>query len=166
MEVKFQSIEAITFQSVFFKNISLGHTAERLISEVEKQTGLSVTVRRLRYRDTGKPMPVAIVSCASFDDLQLLFKCKLSIDKKLVKIVPYQSKRFIPTRCFNGQEYGHVACLCKKEKKCEKCAENHTGKCETSNKCVNCGDCHPSSSLACPIYITIKERLRRRGSQI
>ena len=149
-----------------FKNISLGHTAERLISEVEKQTGLSVTVRRLRYRDTGKPMPVAIVTCASFDDLQLLFKSKLSIDKKLVKIVPYQSKRFIPTRCFNCQEYGHVACLCKKEKKCEKCAENHTGKCETSNKCVNCGDCHPSSSLACPIYIAIKEKLRRRGSQI
>ena len=86
-----------------FKNISIGqpHTTERLISEVEKQTGLSVTVRRLRYRDTGKRMPVAIVMCASFDDLQLLFKSKWSIDKKLVKIVPYQSKRYIPTRCFN-----------------------------------------------------------------
>ena len=145
-----------------FKNVPAIQSSEVIELETKKQTGLSVSVRRLRYRDSGRCMPIVIVTCKSHGELVSLLKSKIIINKKAVKIVPYQSKRYTPTRCFNCQEYGHIAKLCKKEEKCEKCAESHTGKCTSSYRCINCGSGHPSSSLSCPTFLAIKERLLRR----
>ena len=145
-----------------FKNTSPVHSSEVIREEVRNITGLSVSVRRLKYRDTGRPMPIVVVTCESQENLQVLLKSKIQINKKVIKVVPYQSKRYTPTRCFNCQEFGHIAALCKKEERCEKCAENHKGKCVNSFRCVNCGGGHPASSLSCPAFTDIKERLLKR----
>ncbi|WAR07973.1 hypothetical protein MAR_017931 [Mya arenaria] len=41
-----------------------------------------------------------------------------------------RNKRNIPTRCFQCQEFGHIAAICKKVNFCENCAEPHEGKCK------------------------------------
>ena len=100
-----------------FKNIPAFLSSEFINEEVVKQTGVVVNSKRLRYRDTRKPMPVVVATCKSHEDLQILLKAKISIKKKTVKIVSYQSKRYTPTRCFNCQEFGHIAVYCKKKTK-------------------------------------------------
>ena len=146
-----------------FKNV-LPHLKDEFITlEVKKQIGISVNVRRLKYRDTGKPMPVVIVTCASFEDLQLLFKSKMLLCRKSIRINSYKSKKNTPVRCYNCQEFGHVAAICKNSNKCEYCSEDHSGSCSNECKCVNCGNRHPSSSASCPVFIAIKERLLSRN---
>ncbi|MEW8546768.1 MAG: hypothetical protein AB2693_24905 [Candidatus Thiodiazotropha sp.] len=167
-EEAFQGGSAISFHEnsivprCVFKNVLPHLHIETIISEVERQTGIVVNARRLKYRDTGKPMPIVIITCNSFEDQQTLFKSKVILCKKNIKVTSYQSKRGTPTRCYNCQEFGHIAVLCKKETKCEYCAEGHRGACSSDRKCVNCGNNHPSSSISCPVYIAIKERLSSR----
>ena len=59
---------------------------ENIVSEVEKQLKITVNIRRLKYRDTGRPMPVVIVLCNSFEDLQKIFKSEIILGKKAVQI--------------------------------------------------------------------------------
>ena len=107
------------------KNISPVHSLEVIKEEVRNKTGLSVSVRRLEYRDTGRPMPIVVVTCGSHEDLQLLLKAKCQVNKKSIKIVPYQSKRYILTRCFNCQEFGHIA-YCERRKESVKSVQKIT----------------------------------------
>lgn len=144
------------------KNIATFHSTDKIEQEVEKQTGVRVSARRLKYRDTGRPMPIVVVTCDNSKDIQCLFKADISVHQRRVKVEPYNSKRFTPTRCFNCQEFGHIAVLCKNNKKCENCAEDHQGSCVSSSHCVNCGNSHRASSADCPVYIAIKERLLSR----
>ncbi|CAH1782305.1 unnamed protein product, partial [Owenia fusiformis] len=54
-------------------------TIEELITA---QTGITNTVRRLTYTDTGKPMPVISVTCNSRSDLNDLLCKNIIIDNK------------------------------------------------------------------------------------
>ena len=144
------------------KNVAPFLTTDTVNLEVERQTGISVNSRRLRYRDTNRPMPIVLVTCKSKEDLQNIFKSKIVLNKRRVIIKDYQSKKFTPTRCYNCQAFGHIASLCKTEKRCEYCSESHTGSCTEACKCVNCGNHHRASSTSCPVYIAIKERLGSR----
>ena len=146
-----------------FKNVSVYLKDENIVSEVEKQLKITVNIRRLKYRDTGRPMPVVIVLCNSFEDLQKIFKSEIILGKKAVQINSYKSKRNTPVRCYNCQEFGHVAALCKNVRRCENCGIDHTGSCSSESKCVNCGNHHPASSPSCPVFIAIKERLSTRN---
>ena len=63
-------------------------------------------------------------------------------------------------RCFNCQQHGHIAKICKNSTKCGKCAQSHaTKECTSStSKCVNCegsgsDDSHFSYDHRCPINI-------------
>ena len=109
-------------------------------------------------------MPIVIATCESFEDLQKILKSKIILNKKSVKIHAYQSKRYTPTRCYNCQEFGHIAAICKKESRCELCAETHTGLCNREYKCVNCGSRHTSGSKSCPVFESLKARLLSRRS--
>ena len=57
-----------------FKNIPAFRSTEIIKEEVIKQTSVVVSARRLRYRDTGRPMPVVVITCKSHEDLQTLLK--------------------------------------------------------------------------------------------
>ena len=144
------------------KNIKPYQPIDSVLTEVKKQTGVAVTGRRLRYRDSNKPMPIVVVNCNSFEDLQTLFKADIIIGNKKALVKSYRSKSTIPLRCYNCQEFGHIARLCKNESRCEICAQHHSGSCEGSRCCVNCGGGHHSNSTFCPVYTSIKERLIER----
>lgn len=62
--------------------------------------------------------------------------------------VRYRVREYMPKpmRCFNCQEFGHVANMCKR--KCPRCGGEHGyGECEEGVriKCCNCGGNHSAS---------------------
>ena len=145
-----------------FKNVAPFLTTDTVNLQVERQTGISVNSRRLRYRDTNTPMPIVLIICKSKEYLQYIFKSKIVLNKRRVLIKAYQSKKLTPTRCYNCQAFGHIASLCKTEKRCEYCSESHTGYCTEVYICVDCGNLNHANSTSCPVYIAIEERLGGR----
>ena len=108
-------------------------------------------------------MPVVVVTCSSPEDLQVLFKAKVSIADRIVGVKAYVGKTTVPLLCYNCQEFGHVARLCVGESRCEYCGVKHTGQCNGNPvSCVNCGGSHRSSSPNCPAYLSVRERLLSR----
>ena len=144
------------------KNVATHLSATSVSQTIQSQTGAQVKVRRLRYSDSNKPLKIVSVSCNSFEDLKLLYKTEIIFGKSRGEVKPYKSKRFTPVRCYSCQQFGHIALLCKAEKKCVKCAENHSGACTTNIKCANCGENHPASSSRCPAFLEIQKRLALR----
>ena len=145
-----------------FKNLPPSLGEDFVKDEVMKQCGVQVSVRRLRYRDTKKPLPVAVVTCEAHEGLATLFKANIVIAKKKIKVVSYRTKRNIPVRCYRCQEYGHVASRCENEERCEKCSESHKGRCEGKVKCHNCKGNHGAGARDCPVYVNLFERLTAR----
>ena len=153
---------SVSLPKCILKNIPPFLSIDSVLSEISKQTGLKVTGRRLRYRDSNKPMPIVVVSCQSFEDLQSLFRANLCIGNRKTVIKSYVNKTAVPLRCYNCQEFGHIAKFCKNESKCENCAHHHSGACSSDKCCVNCGGGHCSSSTNYAVYISIRERLISR----
>ena len=61
---------------------------------------------------------------------------------------PYEKA---PLRCFRCQEYGHVAAVCRGEKRCGRCGEGECGKeCEKQVKCLHCEGKHYAGSAQSP----------------
>ena len=140
-----------------FKNVAPFLTTDTVYLEVERQTGISVNRRRLRYRDTNRAIPIVLITCKSKEYLQNIFKSKIVLNKRRVIIKAYQSKKFTPTRCYNCQAFRHIVSL--SEKRCEYCSESHTGYCTEVYICVDCGNHNHANSTSCPVYIAIIERL-------
>ena len=145
-----------------FKNLQSSLGEEFVKEEIKKQCGVDVSIRRLRYRDSKKPLPVAVVTCAAHEGLAALFKADITIAKKKVRVVPYRSKRNIPVRCYRCQEYGHIANSCENEERCEKCSESHKGGCKGKIKCYNCKGSHGAGVRDCPVYVNLFVRLTSR----
>ena len=153
---------SLSIPKCILKNIPPFQSIDRVLTEIKKQTGITVTGRRLRYRDSNKPMPIVVINCSSFEDLQTLFKADILIQNRKAVVKSYRSKTATPLRCYNCQEFGHIARLCKKGGKCETCAKQHTGSCGGIKCCVNCGGEHRSNYTGCPVFMSIKERLLGR----
>ena len=67
------------------------------------------------------------------------------------------------TRCFNCQEYGHIARICKKSPACAECAGEHRAEeCpkgpEAARKCAVCGGKHRAGAPNCEIERKEKEK--------
>lgn len=70
--------------------------------------------------------------------------------------VRYNVREYIPKpmRCFNCQEFGHVAKVCKGKRKCARCGGDHEyGKCGegVNPKCSNCGGNHSVAYWGCEV---------------
>ena len=75
-----------------------------------------------------------------------------------------------PLRCFSCQEYGHVAVVCRAQRRCGNCgkAECVKRRCEkelTTPKCIHCEGEHHAGSLKCPRRIKEGkvDQIRRQG---
>jgi hypothetical protein len=66
-------------------------------------------------------------------------------------------------QCFNYQRYDHIVNVCRYERRCSICFEQHSEKtCKISTnkrKCVNCDDNHSVWSFQCKIKMTKKNKI-------
>ena len=120
------------------------------------------SIRRLRFYDTKKPMPIIKVEFQNVNDCESALRSNgiiiTGVDKK-VYFCPERS--FKAVRCFNCHRYGHISDCCVHPKRCVNCGEEDCGetKCQKPSVCVNCGKGHKSSSSACT---TFREILKKR----
>lgn len=84
-----------------------------------------------------------------------------SIPRRIeIGYLSFQVKPYIrpPLRCFNCHEYGHVAAVCRKKRKCGKCGEDHNYEdCASALCCPNCGEAHSAAYKGCRFYANAVE---------
>ena len=104
--------------------------------------------RMSRYRDGKKELSESI--CITFMDEM---PERIFIDYVCYRVRPFEAA---PLRCFCCQQYGHVAAVCRGDKKCGRCGkgqEECDDKCEENEipvKCPNCNENHHAGSAKCP----------------
>lgn len=84
------------------------------------------------------------------------FDCKDLPKEVYFGYIKYNIREFItkPMRCYNCQEFGHVARGCKKQRRCARCGGDHDyGKCGegVKPKCCNCGGNHSVAFWGCEV---------------
>jgi len=142
--------------TAFLKNTSNSVT-ETTIEEILSKHCKVKKVQRLFSRETARPLPVVKVVFSSNSDLEKATKLNLHIKSVNGKGVYIEKSRcFRIIRCYNCQEFGHIAKLCKKSEKCENCGstEHRERNCKENSKCANCEASHKASSPNCPRYIS------------
>jgi hypothetical protein len=92
----------------------------------------------------------------------------------IIKVRAWTSKPVVE-RCYFCQRWGHIYAQCPRNKNlgpvCKYCSMNHdTRNCKRSEipewyVCVNCNGNHPASSIKCPKYIEIVNRIANKGKE-
>lgn len=115
-------------------------------------------IRRLTKRHTGKPTQVVKVKC-KLQSSEKLLNTKLVVNNKACVVEKERKVRVY--RCYNCQNFGHIARNCKEDTRCEFCAKAHipSQSCFGNVLCCNCGGPHTSAHSRCPAYLARHETL-------
>lgn len=98
---------------------------------------------------------------SSRDAFDTAAQMTIKIDFERFKI---QEFIFLPKRCFNCHEIGHMSTQCKNTKKCGRCAQNYHGAtkespCQNPICCLNCQSTkHTCYHANCPLNKTLKPK--------
>lgn len=149
---------------LILRNVDIKLSDKEVEDEISSQIDVKVEARRLKKRNSYKPMPIVLIKCENTGDQKCVFDAKLRIRQKEIKVEAYRNKRNIPTRCYRCQEYGHIASMCRNEIKCERCSGSHDFmECTIKQtRCANCKLSHLASSKDCPVFKTVLEKLSNR----
>lgn len=126
--------------------VPLSITEEMMKSCMEGGTLVKAT--RFNTTREGKKVPTTTI-LMSFSDLLLPQRVKIGY-------VSYPVREYVPDplRCFKCQRLGHVAAVCKWQRRCCRCGGDHEyGKCGegVAPKCCNCGGAHSAAYRGCAI---------------
>ena len=136
---------------VFLKNMPTYVDVDTVKSALH-DNGIEVKgVQRLQYRITGRPRPVIRVACSRTDAKKLLDLPEFIVGSHTCDVV---RKNAHILRCYNCQQFGHIARSCKNQKRCINCSDYHGGDsyCMRQARCANCQGPHRASDKLCPIY--------------
>ena len=97
---------------VILKNVDTHPTEEELEAILQTFTTEKVLVRRLWYRDTGKPLPVVKVTCPTEKVTDILLNKALSIRGRDIRAERFEKVHRREITCFSCREKGHIARSC------------------------------------------------------
>ena len=160
-----ESLEVHSLKSKYkcvLKNIPIIVSEAEISDQINTVTRNTVHIRRLMYKDSGKPLKIVVVECESIEDLESVQKSKFRFRNCTAIFSNFQSKRQIPTRCFKCQKFSHIAKLCNNNVICENCGKEHIGLCTNETCCTNCQGNHKASYRFCPVYMLLLEKLSQR----
>jgi len=134
---------------VFLKNIPTYIDTSVITMALQDYKISASKVERNQHPRTGRPQPVVRVFCQAGEAQKLLRYTSLSVGNVVCEVV---KKRANVLRCYNCQQFGHIARACVNQKRCVNCSGIHTSDsyCTRQPKCTNCGGLHRSSYRLCP----------------
>ena len=146
---------------VFLKNIPTYVDTSVISTALQDYKIRAIKVERNQHRRTGRPQPVVKVFCQASEAQKLLRYTSLSVGNVVCDV---EKKRANVLRCYNCQQFGHIARACVNQKRCVNCSGFHTSDsyCTRQPKCTNCGGLHRSSYRLCP---ALQERHALLASQ-
>ena len=106
---------------------------------------------RQQHKLTGRPQPVIKVVCSNSDARKLTNNTIISVGSHICDVVRNNAHVL---RCYNCQQFGHIARACTNTRRCINCSDVYcnNGYCRKPSKCFNCGGPHRASDRSCPIY--------------
>ena len=130
------------------------------LTEADVKNQLSTDYLKItKFAKNSVPMPIVLVEYGDKTDYDAALQDGVSIGNMFFYPEKYVEKKKV-VRCFKCQKLGHISKNCQSVPKCSHCAGDHVNKnCELQAKCVNCEAQHPSSSVQCPKYRSIFEKL-------
>ena len=107
-----------------------------------------------RFFKNRKPLPIIKIT-GDTEIIEHWLQEGIKILEQVKPCEPYRYK-YIPTRCFRCQRFGHTSKICFSLPRCAKCGEDHSSlECEkTDFHCVNCKNNHPAYDPQCPSFLT------------
>ena len=138
------------------------------ICEYLKTTYKETDIITRRFYKNRNPLPIVKVT-ASVNLVNQWINQEIQVFGQTKPCEAYKF-RYIPTRCYRCQRFGHTAKICFGLLRCAKCGKEHlTQDCEeTTHHCVNCKGDHPAYDSHCPSFITRQKKgaERRKKTQI
>ena len=126
----------------------------------EKHDDQEIHIRRF-YKNRS-PLPVIKVT-AKTELINCWLQEGIEIFDQSKPCEPYRY-RYIPTRCYKCQRFGHTSKICHRLPRCAKCGKDHpTLECEETNfHCVNCKENHPSYDPKCQAFLNRQRKGEER----
>ena len=149
------------------KDVPLEWTDEHVKEIIEQQAREGAVENCRRIFNKGRPTMAVAVKFATNKDLTDAIDSGIKAENMRLNMVESYGKRRQITRCFNCQEFGHVARLCINSKKCKTCGENHDDEpdgCKLPAKCSNCTEAHAADSPKCKKFQTYRDNLLNSNS--
>ena len=142
------------FTNVVIKNINPCISTEDIKQFVDKKRNQNSKIRRFHSSVNRKPQPIISTSCHSEISSKLLIEGIDSFGKH------YNCERYKKPaiRCFNCQQFGHIARHCSRTSLCHNCGnQKHNTTCCNSSFCLDCNkEGHPSTSRDFQTFLSKK----------
>lgn len=155
---------------LIMKDIHSSVDIKDVAAEIEEQTGLKPTIKRMetsKSKEKGFVLNSIIVSTEESKAREI---------KKIKYIANHvirweNFRKNVITQCFRCQQFGHAAKNCLNPYNCVKCDKRHEpGLCQLAEKveneklyCYNCQEMgHPASYRGCPKYVKVLEKIEEQ----
>ncbi|TMC16343.1 MAG: hypothetical protein E6J34_20215 [Chloroflexi bacterium] len=154
---------------------------EGLMADIEQANNIKVkriVPLRKKARNPDAPTLSIVIFLNSPKEANTCIDESVTINKKyhnntvITSKTLYAAERYTPQcqlkLCYNCQEYGHKANICKKKTVCGNCAQGHeTRSCPNDElKCANCNDAHRTGHHQCPRHKEEIEKMEIRRNRI
>ena len=142
-------------RNLYLKGIDTAVSESVIADTLQRLTGEEVKCIRLLSRTTGRPRQAVRINCTKEVVDKILESHILVGDSKVTAELPRHQNI---VRCFNCQNFGHVAINCTRDTRCELCSKTSCGSsCGNEIICANCSGNHPAYDPTCPIFIRKNE---------